>query len=141
MTMASADDLRSRLQAAAGPVELLDAAYDAFAAILALTREHDNPDSAYFVPMVFAAASAASGRDHVGRVSVLPPPPPGRQSLVPVLSAAEQAAEQISAMAVLLADALRSIPPAAVPAEDLRACEDAARCADEIADLMGGSRP
>jgi hypothetical protein len=137
--MRNTSELQARLDDAGGLTELLDVAYEAFAQILTLIREHDDPDSDVFVPMVLAAASAANGRDYVGSAPSLPSAP------LPLTWAEEApisvtAGEWIIGACEALTGALdRAAAAAPVPA-DRAACAGAAGCAREIFDLMGGRR-
>lgn len=139
--MVNADDVIARLSHATGLAELLDAAYDAFEHVLKLIREHDDPACELFVPMMLAGASAANGRDYVGMAPALPALPlgcPARQRAgTPTGSAA---AGRVTTICRLLVLALAIADGDASAAEDRRACSLAARCAQEISDLLSGQR-
>lgn len=137
--MANSDEVIARLSHAAGLAELLDAAYDAFEHVLKLMREHDDPACELFVPMMLAAASAASGRDYVGMASALPAPPLAR-AVRHASAPAGSSADRITAICRLLTLALATAEGDAAAPEDRRACSLAARCAREITNLLSGQR-
>lgn len=133
-------DVTARLSQAEELPDLLDAAYEAFAAMLTIIETHQNPDSRFFVPMVYAAASAANGRDHIIRAPSLPLSR-GRQA-----QAAEQrtrfqddqvAANWIAALSQDLEHRLTAAAAVTAENSDHRACVGAARYAREITILMG----
>jgi hypothetical protein len=133
-------DVTVRLAQAEELPDLLDAAYEAFAAMLTIIEEHQNPDSRFFVPMVYAAASAANGRDHIIRAPSLPPSPahqaePKHQRMK---SEDDQAAANwIAALCRNLERRLTTAAAEASESGDQRACAGAAGYAREIAILMG----
>jgi hypothetical protein len=124
--------------------ELLDAAYRAFEAMLAVIRQHDQPDDDYFVAMVMASASAASGRDYLLFAPSLPP-----RQLGAGRTGREQESEADGALAArwltwlcrLLDARLAAAGAAAGLAGDRDACLGAAKSAREIAALTGGGSP
>jgi len=142
--MASVSQAREHVAGAGSLPELLDAAYEAFEAMLTVIRQHDNPDTEMFVPMVFAGASAGSGRDSIIFAPSLPqrrlhPDTTGEDGLRPM--ARRAAADLMSHLCDVLASRLTE---AAAPADglgDRQACLDAARAAREIQALMGGGQP
>jgi hypothetical protein len=135
------DDVMPRLSHATGLAELLDAAYDAFEHVLELIREHDSPACELFVPMMLAGASAASGRDYVGMApALLPLACAARQTGTGAGTPTGSAAERITTICRLLVLALATAEDDAATPEDRRACSHAARCAEEISNLLGGQR-
>ena len=128
-----------RIEQARGLAELLEAAYSAFEDVLAQVREHQDPASGYFIPMVMAAASAANGRDYLGMAPSLPASAPREAAGPrPMLLPDDQAARQIAAACQLLAGKLAAATSSALAPGDARACTGAARCAREITSLMDG---
>jgi hypothetical protein len=133
-------DVLARLAEATELPEVLDSAYDAFAAMLTTIEDHQDPDSRFFVPMVYAAASAANGRDHIIRAPSLPPSPTrhaesaGQQAR---FDDGQAAAEWIAALCRLLARLLTVAGCTAAESGDERACAGAAQYAREIIILMG----
>lgn len=137
------NDIADRVAAASGLPELLDAAYDAFEAMLAVIRQNDDPDTGFFVPMVMAGASAGDGRDYVLFAPSLPPrrlhpgqpEGNGQRSL-----AGQAAADWLAGLCGTLASRLGEAAMSAGAAGDREACLGAARCAGEVRELMGGGR-
>jgi hypothetical protein len=133
-------DILARLAYASELPELLDAAYDAFAAMLATIEDHQDPDSRFFIPMVYAAASAANGRDHIIRAPSLPP-----SAAHQAQSAGESArfgddqdvAGWIAGVSRQLELRLMAAATTATESSDQRACLGAAQYAREIMILMG----
>jgi hypothetical protein len=139
--MTSMTGVRQRLSRASCLPELLDAAYDAFEDMLTVIRQHDDPGSGWFTPMVMAAASAANGRDAVGWAPLLPlrrlhPDQPAEIAGRP--QTAQAAAAWVAGLCEMLAGRLDAgAAPYADPG-DAAACRDAVGCAREIHALMGG---
>ena len=132
---------RDRLEQAAGLAAVLDAGYDAFESMRLAFRIHEDPASGLFAAFVMAAASAADGRAAIAFAPSLPSRrrhraaetgqrPPGGDS-------AERFASEATGMSQVLAACLaRAARPASDPG-DRSACEQAARCAREICELLG----
>lgn len=142
--MVNAGDVIVRLKHATELAELLVAAYDAFEEVLELIRHHDDPAGQSFVPMTMAGASAASGRDYVGIAPSLPKlslASPARRSGVRAGAlAGSGSAERITTICRLLVLALAASASDGSSYEDRRACSNAARCAQEICNLLSGQR-
>jgi hypothetical protein len=134
---------RDRLEQAAGLAAVLDAAYDAFESMRLAFRVHEDPASGLFGAFVMAAAAAADGRDAAAFAPSLPSR--GRHGAAGngEGSPAGDRAERITADAVslsrLLVACLTRAAGSASDAGDRGACEQAARCAGEICDLLGGA--
>jgi hypothetical protein len=142
--MASVSQAREHVAGAGSLPELLDAAYEAFEAMLTVIRQHDKPDTELFVPMVLAGASAGNGRD-----SILYAPSLSQRPLHPDMAGEEgprpmagrAATDWMTRLCEVLASRLtEAAAPAGAPG-DRQACLDAARCALEIQALMGGGQP
>jgi hypothetical protein len=134
------DDIAARLAQATELPDLLDAAYEAFAAMLTIIEDDQDPDIRFFVPMVYAAASAANGRDHIIRAPSLPPSPahqvePAKQRTR--FEDAQAAANWIAALSQNLEHRLTAAAATTAENSDHRACVGAARYAREITILMG----
>lgn len=141
--MGSVNGVRERVAGAGSLPELLDAAYAAFQAMLTVIRQHDQPDTGFFVPMVLAGASAGNGRDHVLFAPSLPPrslhPDNAGEDGQPPMQG-QAAADWLARLCVVLAGRLAEAVRSAVLPGDREACLGAARCAGEIQALMGGAR-
>ena len=132
---------RDRLEQAAGLAAVLDAAYDAFESMRLAFRVHEDPASGLFAAFVMAAASAADGRDAVAFAPSLPPGrrhgaaetgqgPPGGDS-------SERFAGEAAGMSQVLVACLARAAGSASDPGDRSACEQAARSAREICELLG----
>ncbi len=133
---------RRRVQQASGLGGVLDAAYDAFEGMLSVIRDHEDSADGMFIPFVMAATCAANGRDAVLFAPSLPPrrlhEPPAAG---PHEGSAEVAAGAVAALSVLLASQLAEVAGSAAAQEDRAACQDGARCAQQIHDLLTGPGP
>jgi hypothetical protein len=136
---------RDRLKQAAGLAAVLDAAYDAFESMRLAFRVHEDPASRLFAAFLMAAAAAADGRDAVAFAPSIPPRrrhgaardgqgPPGEYS-------AERFADEAAGLSQVVAACLARAAGSASDPCDRDACEQAARCAREICDLLGGAGP
>ena len=139
--MTNDEDLAARIIQTVDLAELLDAAYVAFDHILGLLNAHQDPGSGFFVPMVYAAASSANGRDYIGSAPSLPPSP--SRPRVPTdcrtsFPRDQSAAAWIAEVCAALASRLTAAAAFTAEAADRRACAGAARCAREIVGLMNG---
>jgi hypothetical protein len=136
---------RDRLEQAAGLAAVLDAAYAAFESMRLAFRVHEDPASGLFAAFVMAAAAAADGRDAIAFAPSMPPRrrhgaaetgqgPPGGDK-------AERFADEAARLSQLLGAWLARAAGSASNPGDRSACEQAARCASEICDLLGGAGP
>ena len=134
---------RRRVQQASGLGGVLDAAYDAFESMLSVIRDHEDSTDRMFIPFVMAATCAANGRDAVLFAPSLPPrrlhEPPAADG--PHEGGAEAVAGAVAALSLLLASHLAEIAGSAPEHEDRAACQDGARCAQQIHDLLTGPGP
>jgi hypothetical protein len=135
---------RRRVQQASGLGGVLDAAYDAFESMLSVIRDHEDSADGMFIPFVMAATCAANGRD---AVLFAPSLPPRRLHEPPAAEAgshegsAEAVAGAVAALSLLLASQLAEVAGSAPEHEDRAACQDGARCAQQIHDLLTGPGP
>jgi hypothetical protein len=132
------------VQQASDLAGVLDAAYEAFEAMLSAIDPVQDPASGLFAALVMAAASAANGRNAVA----LAPSLPGR--LLAAVPAGqrpwsgerpEQLAEVVAGLSHLVAGRLAQAAACARDPGDRAACAHAARCARDICGLLGTSRP
>ena len=134
---------RRRVQQASGLGGVLDAAYDAFESMLSVIRDHEDSTDRMFIPFVMAATCAANGRDAVLFAPSLPPrrlhEPPA--AVGPHEGSVEAAADAVAALSLLLASQLAEVASSAPEHEDRAACQDGARCAQQIHDLLTGPGP
>ena len=139
----------ARLEHAVGLTAVMDAAYDAFEDLLAVIRQHEDPANGLFAAFMFAAVSAANGRD---AILFAPSLPPSRNADRPAPEGAEpeeagpqdtveDAADAAAGLCRLLADRLLEAGQAAADPGDRAACLAAAQCAAEICVLLRRSAP
>ena len=136
---------RARLDHAAGLPALLDAAYDAFEAILAVLRHHEERAGNAFPAFVLAAGAAASGRDWIAGAPSLPPaatPPQPAAAGDDLLTGHDwvHVAIEIAGISQALAGRLAAAGAEARDPEDRAACEQAAGYAARIRALLAGAR-
>ena len=147
--MTSLYGTRTRLERAVDLTAVMDAAYDAFEDLLAVIRQHEDSANGLFAAFMFAAMSAANGRD---AILFAPSLPASRNADRPALEGAEpqdteptdtveDAADAAVGLAHLLADRLLEAGQAAPDPDDRAACLAAAQCAGEICGLLRGSEP
>jgi hypothetical protein len=133
--------VNARLQRDEGLPALLDTAYAAFEALLSAIEDHQDPANGMFTQFVYAATSAANGRDVILFAPSLPARPLhpadagingwGSGSDVAELVTLSRALHQVLAHAAV-----------AAPDQDDRAtCHHAARYAAEIHRLLTGAEP
>ena len=142
--MTSFHGTRARLEHAVGLTALMDAAYEAFEELLAVIREHEDRANGLFAAFMFAAASAADGRDAILFAPSLPPSRaadrPGPEGAEPE-DTVEAVADAAVGLGHLLADRLLEAGQAASDPGDRAACLTAAERAGEICVLLRGSAP
>lgn len=139
----------ARLERAVGLTAVMDAAYDAFEDLLAVSRQHEDPANGLFAAFMFAAMSAANGRDAILFAPSLPPSRnadrPAPEGVEPDDTepgdTVEDAADAAAGLGRLLADRLLEAGQAAPDPGDRAACLAAAQCAGEICGLLRGSGP
>lgn len=142
--MTSLHGTRAQLEHAVGLTAVMDAAYDAFEDLLAVIREHEDRANGLFATFMFAAASAANGRD---AILFAPSLPPSRHANRPAPEGAapdravEDAADAAAGLGRLLAGRLLEAGQAASDPGDRAACLTAAQCAGEISGLLRGRAP
>ena len=132
-----------RLQQASDLAEVLDAAYEAFEAMLSVIHRVQDPASGWFAAYVMAAASAANGRNAVALAPSLPhrplPAVHARQRPWPV-EQPERVAEVMAGLSHMVAGRLARAAADAPDIDDQIACGHAARSARDICGLLS-SRP
>ena len=119
--MASLHRARAQLEHAVGLPAVMDAASDAFENLLTVIREHEDPANGLFAAFMFAAASAANGRDAILFAPSLPPSRnadrPAPEEAEPE-GAAEDAADAAADLGHLLAGRLLEAGQAAADPGD-----------------------
>src|SRR6266702_2096158 len=134
--------MHARLGQAGDLPGILDAAYDAFEAMLPVIGGQEDRAGPGFAAFVMSAASAANGRDAVASAPSLPPAPAGHCSLAdgdPPAGVSEQdAAAALAGLSQLLASRLEDAAARAADLADRAACALAARHAAAIWSMLAG---
>ena len=129
-----------RVHEARGLPAVMDAACDAFEAILALIGGYEDGTGELVAPLLLAATQAANGRDALLFAPSLPPhsrhpPQPGHQQQG---GSAGDLSTAVTSLSRLLAARLARTATVTAGA-DRAACHDAARYATQIQDLLAGA--
>ena len=136
---------RDRLAQASDIATVLDAAYGAFEGMRLGFRAHEDRATGLFGVFVMAAAFAADGRDAVwfapSLLSRRRHGAVGNGEGAPGGEGAERIAADAASLSQLLVVCLTRAAGSASDPGDRGACEQAARCAREICDLLGGVSP
>jgi hypothetical protein len=133
---------RERLASAAGLPAVLDAAYQAFLAMLPVIQDQQDRAGPEFAAFVLAGGSAAHGRFAISAAPSLPAMAraitcaPGSAPAMP----GREAAVVLAEISELLIRRLSDVMPAAAGA-DHRACTEAVRHARSVSALLGGAAP
>lgn len=121
---------------------LLDAAHEAFEALLSAIEEHEDPTSPRFVPFLMAGTCAANGRDAILFAPSLPPRQlPRPPSHVALPDDMPNRADEAVAISTLLADRLIQAATWCVDDGDQASCASAAACARQIQQLLTSGGP
>ncbi len=130
--------LAARVRASASLPELLDAGFDAFEAIRSAARACEDRTPELFAAFMMAAGTATEGRNAVLAASSLPPGrgSPPSHPLAGTAADVGHIADDLAALAGLLASRLRHAAAAATTADDRAACHQAAQTAGEIHRLL-----
>ena len=135
----------NRFRQAHGLPAVLDAAYDAFEAILTVIGDYEDATSTGGeIAFLLVATQAANGRDAVLFAPSLPPralhpwaaagKPNERESVSDITSS-------VAGVSELLATGLARTATTITNGADRAACRDAATCAARITDLLAGAGP
>jgi hypothetical protein len=131
-----------RMQQASDLVAVLDAAYEAFEAMLSAIDPMLNPASGLFAALVMAAASAANGRNAVALAPSLPghslPGVPAGQGPSSE-ERPERLTEVVAGLSHLVAGRLAHAAVYAPDTRDRVACAQATRSAQDICGLLSAS--
>jgi hypothetical protein len=135
----------NRFRQAHGLPAVLDAACDAFEAILTIIGDYEDTASVgAAITFLLVATQAANGRDALLFAPSLPP-----RALHPMAAAGEPDGQgsasviksSIAVVSELLATGLARTATTITDDADLAACRDAATCAARITDLLAGAGP
>jgi len=127
---------RDRLRQARGLPVVLDTACDAFEAILAFIGAREDTTGEPVAPLLLAATQAANGRDALLFAPSLPPhsrhpEKPGQQR-----GSAGDLSTEVTGLSRLLTAQLTHTAATVPDGADRAACQDAARYAAQIRDLL-----
>jgi hypothetical protein len=135
--------VRAQLEQASDLPGILDAAYEAFEAMLPVIWGQAERVGGGFAAFVMAGASAANGRDAIASAPSLPPAAPGSTPQAageqPADVTEEEAAAVLAGLSELLASRLSDAASWAADAADRAACADAARHARAVWSLLAGA--
>jgi hypothetical protein len=140
--MTRIDAAQHRVQQAGDLAAILDAAYEAFEAMLSVLELVQDPASDLFTSLVMAAASAANGRDAVELAPSLPRYPlhPGLARKQPGPGERlERAAEVVAGLSHLGAERRTQACTCALDSADQDACRYAARNAQDVRGFLTGT--
>ena len=132
------DACTARVHSSATLAELLEAGFDAFEVIRLVARACEDWAPDLFAAFMTAAGTAVEGRDALNDAPSLPParagPPPA--PTVSTETSADRIADELAALAVLLARRLAEARAQAVLVGDRAACQHAACTAADIHRLL-----
>jgi hypothetical protein len=129
--------IASRLRGGTTLADLLDAGFDAFEVIRLVARAGEDLAPDLFAAFMIAAGIAVEGRNALGNAPSLPPatePPPA--PTVSLAAGVGQIADELAALAALLAQRLAEAGAQAVGEGDRAACQHATHAAADIHRLL-----
>ena len=135
--MTELDAIAARLRGGTALAGLLDAAFDAFEVIRLVARAGEDLAPDLFAAFITTAGAAVEGRNALGDAPSLPPatgPPPA--VALSATARAGQIADELAALAALLAQRLAEEGALAVGEGDRAACQHAANAATDIHRLL-----
>jgi hypothetical protein len=139
MAVEQAELLEQRLLDAVGVAGVLAAGWEIFEFVAAAAAASAGQAADLYPAFTFARGSAVSGRNAIALAPSLPaglPAPP--ENTVPPAGEADQVADAIARLAAVLSERLREAARLAADPDDRTACEDAARDAARISELLAG---
>jgi hypothetical protein len=131
------------LAAATEVADVLDGAYQAFEAILAVLRRHQDDEVSVFPAFVLAACAAANGRDWTGGAWTQRPDGSEHDTATQLMNGAAiaEVAQVITVASDELAARLSACAETTADDADRDCCEHAAAEAATIGALLGGASP
>jgi hypothetical protein len=141
MDVQEIDVLRDRLDAAGCVTDTLAAGWDTFALVEVIADDYADRAPDKFAAFLFAAASAAEGRDSIGFAPSMPASPG-----IPIGFAESDSRDmcdvvgELADLVSILGTRLQAAAHRADSPGDRRACEHAARDAGRICDLLAPAR-
>jgi hypothetical protein len=139
MTVEQAELLERRLRDAAGVAGVLAAGWEIFEFAAAAAAASADQAADLYPAFTFARGSAVSGRNAIALAPSLPAGlPASPEGPVPPAGEAEEVADAIAGLAAMLSERLREAARLAADPDDQAACQDAARDAARIHELLAG---
>ena len=139
MAVEQAELLEQRLRDAAGVTGVLAASWEIFEFVAAAAKVVADQAADLYPAFTFARGSAVSGRNAIALAPSLPasiPAPP--EGSAPAVGEADEIADAVAGLAAVLSERLREAARLAADPEDRAACQDAARDAARISELLAG---
>lgn len=136
--MQQTDAIWARLRHCTTLPDTLAVSLEAFEAIRLLARHCESQRHNLFAAFMTTAAAAADGFDAIADAPSLPPPERDAAADRTPIPGADvgEIADALSALATVLASRLATVATMAAKPGDRTACDDAARAAREISQLM-----
>ena len=139
MAVEQADLLERRLRDAVGVAGVLAAGWEIFEFAAAVAAVGADQAADLYPAFTFARGSAVSGRNAIALAPSLPAGLPALpENTVSPTGEADQVADALVALAAVLSERLRQAAGLAADPDDRAACEDAARDAARISELLAG---
>ena len=139
MAVEQAELLERRLGDAVGVADVLAAGWEIFEFVRVLCAVGAGLAADLYPAFTFARGSAVSGRNAIALAPSLPasiPAPP--EGPAPAAGEADEIADAIARLAAVLSERLRETARLAADPNDQAACQDAARNAARICELLAG---
>ena len=137
MAVEQADLLEQRLRDAIGVADVLAAGWEIFEFVRVLCAVGAGLAADLYPAFTFARGSAVSGRNVIALApSLLACPPAPSENPVPPTGEADEIADVIAGLAAALSERLRETARLATDPDDQAACQDAARDAARISELL-----
>jgi len=134
--MKELDAIASRLRGGTALAGLLDAGFDAFEVIRLVARASEDLAPDLFAAFITAAGTAVEGRNALGDAPSLPPATSRPAITLSATAGAGQIADELAALATLLAQRLTEGGARAVREGDRAACQHATCAAADIHRLL-----
>ena len=132
----------NRFRQAHGLPAVLDAACDAFEAILTVIGDYEDATSnGGVITFLLVATQAANGRDALLFAPSLPPRALHSMAAPDEAESVSVIRSSVAEVSELLAAGLARTATTSTDGADLAACRDAATCAARISDLLAGAGP
>ena len=134
--MKELDVIAARLRDGTSLAGLLDAGFDAFEVIRRVARAYEDLAPELFAAFITTAGTAVEGRNALGDAPSLPPATRRPTITMSSTAGADQIADELAALATLLAQRLGDAGAQAVRESDRAACQHATYAAADIHRLL-----